>query len=677
MFFLATFECALLGLNPTFYADDSPEMITVAATLGIAHPPGYPLWVLMGRLMSLLHLPLCFSVNLLSALFAASLCLLVFFLLEKQFKVPRYIAMAFALMWMAGASAYPSALSAKRGVYELAAVFLLAILASLMGGRLRLASFLFGLSLGGHWMTMSVYAPGLAILAYGECRPHLRHPRAWLEPALFFLLGLSLYLYLPLRAINEPLVNWGYTARLDPFLKHLSRYVDRGRDFSPDPLQWLGAWGQYLRMAFFEFYGVGLLAPLGLFFQWKKNRTRTLGLLALWAGLAASLGVFSKFSGTRLPLLEDYSVSSWALIAFFSGLGAWGLFQLWKRARNLSAAFGLVLLALALPGVGSRVIQNGQTHTTCAYDYTLNSWKALPKDSLYFCEGDILQFTGWYLQFVEGKRPDLSLLGSSMSMDWNRIQLARSHPGLKVPNPRHGPLVYDFGPLFSSMVQDNPQKRYFFSFFPQGPILKDLILSPRGLAREGTAPAQKFKWEEGANQAFWGNARLRHLNRPFASEDQRTWDNLLQDYGAKRQALALYEMNLSATDPGRARDWLQKGLDQLMVVKDWNPPGSEALFEFGTFGPGLGPLLGAYVFHREILIDIGVDYFLSGDRTQAESWIQQATQAIPQVADLYFYAGMAAVQAKNYPEARKWLQGALALDPTHAQATRLLRYVNR
>jgi tetratricopeptide (TPR) repeat protein len=358
-------------------------------------------------------------------------------------------------------------------------------------------------------------------------------------------------------------------------------------------------------------------------------------------------------------------------------LGAWGLFQLWKGARSLAAAFGVVLLVLGLTGAGFRVVKSGQAHNTCAYDYTLNAWKALPKDALFFCEGDILQFTGWYLQFVEGKRPDLSLLGSSLSMDWNRIQLSRFHPGLKVPNPRHGPMVYDFGPLFPSMVQDNPEKRYFFSFFPQGPILKDLILSPLGLAREGAPPTRKSGWEEGANNAFWEKARLRHLQAPYASADQRTWDNLLQDYGAKRQALALYEMNLAASEPGKARDWLQKGLDQLMVVKDWNPPGSESAFEFGTFGPGLGPLLGAYVFHREVLIDIGVDYFLSGDMGQAESWIQQATQTIPQEADLYFYAGMAAVQAKNYPEARKWLQGALALDPTHAQATRLLRYVNR
>jgi hypothetical protein len=347
------------------------------------------------------------------------------------------------------------------------------------------------------------------------------------------------------------------------------------------------------------------------------------------------------------------------------------------KRRNLATLFGLALLALALTGAGYRVMKNGQAHSSCAYDYTLNAWKPLPKDALFFCEGDVLQFTGWYLQFVEHKRLDLALLGSSMSMDWNRIQLARSHPGLQVPHPNHGPLVYDFGPLFPWMVQNNPQRRTFFSFPPKGPVLEDLTLSPLGLAREGTPPPQKPSWDENANDSFWAKVRLRHLEPPYASVDQRTWDNILQDYGAKRQALALYELNRAAAEPGKAREWRQKSLDHLMVVKDWNPPGSESAFEFGTFGPGLGPLLGAYVFHRETLIDIGVDYFLSGDREQAESWIQQATHEIPQEADLYFYAGMAAVQAKNYPEARKWLQGALALDPTHAQAMKLLRYVNR
>src|ERR1700691_3272304 len=74
--FFPAFSFALAGLNPTFYADDSPVTITACVTLGIAHPPGYPLFTLIGYLFS--RLPLAyypFRVNLFSAFLAALVCL--------------------------------------------------------------------------------------------------------------------------------------------------------------------------------------------------------------------------------------------------------------------------------------------------------------------------------------------------------------------------------------------------------------------------------------------------------------------------------------------------------------------------------------------------------------------------------------------------------------------------
>src|SRR5208282_1764726 len=82
--FVAAFVFLLVGLNPTFYADDSPETITAAATLGVPHPPGYSLLTLLGRLASLFPLGgIPFRVNLLSAFLAALVCSLLYLFLEK------------------------------------------------------------------------------------------------------------------------------------------------------------------------------------------------------------------------------------------------------------------------------------------------------------------------------------------------------------------------------------------------------------------------------------------------------------------------------------------------------------------------------------------------------------------------------------------------------------------
>src|SRR5437764_10918857 len=46
---------------------DTPELITAAVTLGVAHPPGYPLFTMLGHLSSLLPFEsIPFRVNLLS-----------------------------------------------------------------------------------------------------------------------------------------------------------------------------------------------------------------------------------------------------------------------------------------------------------------------------------------------------------------------------------------------------------------------------------------------------------------------------------------------------------------------------------------------------------------------------------------------------------------------------------
>jgi len=63
----------LLTLAPTISGEDSGEFITAAATLGIAHPPGYPLYCLLGHLFSWMPLGTpAWRINFMSAFFSAA-----------------------------------------------------------------------------------------------------------------------------------------------------------------------------------------------------------------------------------------------------------------------------------------------------------------------------------------------------------------------------------------------------------------------------------------------------------------------------------------------------------------------------------------------------------------------------------------------------------------------------
>ena len=656
--FLCSFECALLGLNPTFYMDDSPEFVTAATTLGIAHPPGYPLYMMIGRLFALLSLPACFRINLLSALLASLVCVLIFYLLNNEFKLPAIASFAFALAWMAGNTAYPGALSAKTGVYELVAVFLLAILFCLLRNQWILAAFLFGLSLGNHWMSMAAYSPGLAYLAYKKSSREPWNALKWTSASLFCLLGLSVYLFLPLRSINQPLVNWGYPSDWTLFFQHVSRYVDQGKDFSQDPLLWLKDLVFYCLSAAKEFWGFGLLAVFGLIFEYKKNPPRALGLTIAWAGFIAAVSVFSKYSGEKLYLLQDYSISSMVFVLLFSALGAWSCIAFFKGRLAITRILARLLLLLCLWGVGYRVVTQGETHYTYTYDFALNSWKSLPSNSLYFCSGDAIEFPCWYLQWIEGKRSDICVAGSSLSMDWFRIHLALSHPGLMVPEARYkARQAYFYGPLSLALIKGNSEKKVYYSYVPvPQEQLGALDMVPLGLALKIAFAPQKALFQEGFNNLFWRTVRIRNMESSSSSIDPRTQNNFLKNYGLIRSWTGLYYVKQAGILKSKPRPkaeeiraLYEKSLESFLWAYQWNPA------------------------NPEYAINIGANDYYLGDVDGAKTWIEKVNQSVPGDSEMEYDAGVLAYKANDIPDAREWFLKAVQTDPSHQQALQALQ----
>src|SRR3990167_2908547 len=77
----------ILTLSRSVYYGDSGEFITIAKTLGIAHPPGYPLYTMLAHLFTYLpfgNLP--FKVNLFSAVTSSLTVVIVYFACLKLTK---------------------------------------------------------------------------------------------------------------------------------------------------------------------------------------------------------------------------------------------------------------------------------------------------------------------------------------------------------------------------------------------------------------------------------------------------------------------------------------------------------------------------------------------------------------------------------------------------------------
>ena len=71
---LVVFIVYIFTLAPSVIQIDSGELAAVQATLGIAHPTGYPLFTILGYLFSLIPLPFTkiFQLNLLAAIYCGA-----------------------------------------------------------------------------------------------------------------------------------------------------------------------------------------------------------------------------------------------------------------------------------------------------------------------------------------------------------------------------------------------------------------------------------------------------------------------------------------------------------------------------------------------------------------------------------------------------------------------------
>lgn len=192
---------------------DSAELTTASITLGIAHPPGHPIPILLGKLAALLPVgDLAHRVNLASAVAGAIAAAAVAVAAERcarrvEPKGARAIGAAAGLAFGVAGAAWMQAVRAE--VYSVEAALLAAALAWLLDGDARgaaAAAFAMGLALANHhYVTLLFMLP--AAIAGGA---------AVLRASPLGALGLGAFLYLPLRAAHD-VVGWGDPDRASHF----------------------------------------------------------------------------------------------------------------------------------------------------------------------------------------------------------------------------------------------------------------------------------------------------------------------------------------------------------------------------------------------------------------------------------------------------------------------------
>jgi hypothetical protein len=433
---LVAFVVYALTACPTFYWLDSSEFAAASATLGISHPPGHPSTLLLGRLIAFVPLGLlAFRVNLASSALGAAAVSATYLLaqtLQDALTDPatpgnRGVRIALSLAAAAlFALSYGAWLQAVRAeVYALEAALLVASLALAVraavrsdGKALGAAGLLLGLGLGNHHLsTLLLLVPTLALAV---ALPALR--RLPLARAITVgVLGAGILLYLPLRARLSPAVDWGHPDSWSRFL-----WVVSAKPFQKTALT----------RARFDLKGVadavvllvreaGWVAPAAsLVGFWALLRTRARRSLGLYLGAALAFNVGAVLLTGFDPSNPDafgYLLPSIAVLATTAatGLLAVGLTiaqyapRLIRYRLPAAALAVVVAIGVQLPrGLGAATLR-----TTWGADTVARfGLEVVPPRATLLAGNFETVFNLWYLQAVEGQRPDVEVLSRGFAL---------------------------------------------------------------------------------------------------------------------------------------------------------------------------------------------------------------------------------------------------------------------
>jgi dolichol-phosphate mannosyltransferase len=423
----------------SIFIGDSPEFISSIMTWGVPHPPGYPAYIILGKLFSLLPLgSLEFRINFFSAFCAAIILSLLFYLLIKIFslfkpEVPDWIVniLAFIPLVILALSDlfFSQAIMAKPYMLFLLFLALLAILAtkylvSQKNKYLYFSFFLIGLGLGAHQM-MIFFGGALALLLIKKL---LFRGIKW-KPLLFsgicFVIGLANYFYLFIRFSADPSLSWG--KENNPLLSTLNYfmrtyYADYGSLINfdlQDKLRYLYSFSYQLydnfgSLIFFALFGfcVALYLNRKIFF--------TL-LFTILLNVLPVILLRNEIWGTaNEEMYYYYYLPAFTAIIIFMGISL--LITFWLLTKKLDKVQALVIIVLATvffsyQNVEKSFAKNNLQDLSVVDGFSLALLSSLEPNAVLISnfEGsttDTLTFATDYQMRAKKIRPDVSIISN-------------------------------------------------------------------------------------------------------------------------------------------------------------------------------------------------------------------------------------------------------------------------
>jgi len=731
------FALYAITLAPTTAFWDASEYIATAHIMGIPHPPGNPLFVVMARAWELILAPFGLSVavrvNLFSALMTAGASVFWFLTVHRilAYFTPRepirLTGAAASVLLAATAFTVWNHSNVNEKVYtiSLLTIALLTWLAfhwrdnvELHRGKevkrrwhddnaLLLMIFILALSVGNHLMAF-LAAPALGLLIVMVKPRSLLNWRLYGFGVLVAVVGLSVHLFLPIRAELNPVINEAdptcenvgealvsvvtfgragcedlsaslareqyakppVTERQAPFWAQTANY------FQYFDWQWSrsisGSQGYFpaARIPFtLLFLGLGIFGAVA---HARRDRKSFLYMVTLFGTLSLGLVFYLnfKYGFMQAPALglpqeasevreRDYFfIISFAIWGLWAGIGlvaGWLAINRSVRPDGTRPWVGAPLMLIALIPLILNWSYASRAGDHAARDWAYNLLQSVEPYAVLFTNGDNDTFPLWYLQEVEGIRRDVQVMvGSYLNTHWYAKQVR----DLTRPCPEEEAWRQDVTRIICQRTFDPDGAPAFYSENGAPPLpersalpltdqqIEQLTLTDAGWIRLG---------QDGVFEARGAQAII-PAGTVLRPSDQFMLTIIREAWGDR-------PVYFAATTHAHRRLGLASHVVRHGVAYRLTPPEDATEYQEMPADEPQSMLYGAYLDlerNRRLLDEV----FIHRDLIDRPHWVDDATRQIPAY---YAYAHISLGRAeelagnrdeasRHYETARRWLE---------------------
>jgi len=528
---------ATLAPSVTFF--DSGEFLTATASLGSAHSPGYPLFLMYAKAFTWIPLGnVAFRVNMATAFSSSLACLGVYLLTSTLLKKEQLVDNEHVSLFIVKTSALAAAVafsvtprlwlqSNHDKPYPLLAFMTSIIFYLLLKWREHYASgeerpayvyictFLAGMAMALHQSVVLLLPAWFLLIVLADWRMVTRIKELVLATA-FALVGFSVHLYLPLRATQNPLLNWGDTKTSTQFLWHFLR---KGYPDDPHTRDAALLWAQIKAFNVsreFTWLGAALVL-FALYCLWKRHRHIVVAYLAAVCTFLLYIAGYLNTIRDMIFLTEEFFTPLYLLTAVMVGVGLFHVLSFAIHNARLPERYDLkvyfliavMLFSLPVSLCAVNYYENDQHNNYIAYDYATNSLRSLPQNAVMFTWGDSGAFPLWYLQGVERMREDLDLPHTPhIVFDWYLDSMPRifKNSNLRMYDIQSVAPETSLRIAITDLIDQRPvyvdfSTRYSVTFDDFIPVQKGIVYRIRSINEPGGLPDISV-WENYNNRGI-------------------------------------------------------------------------------------------------------------------------------------------------------------------------------